>query len=391
MSRPNTITRRSFLKTAGIAVPAIVGLNPVVRAQASNEGKLGIALCGLGGFSKQSIAPELPQAKNVYLAGAITGDAAKGREWAAQYGFSEKNIFSYADMAKLADAKDIAIVHVVTPNSLHAQHTIAAANAGKHVMCEKPMATTSEQCVAMIEAARLANVVLGVNYRLHWEPHHLKAIEALRSGAVGDLCNGNYEFSWGYARSLTNPNSAATVKRWLLDPKMAGGGAMFDTGVYPVQAACYLTGKTPVSVRAFPTTRHHDLFPEGVEETMSFELLFDDGFQALCRASYSNSFHQCTTLGPKGSVEVLSGLEAGSVYGQSAGNKPSQKRLVVNKKEVPAEDTLQLGVLLDEFAKAITSKTPFKADGAMGLRDIRIVEAIYASAKQGGASVSVNL
>ena len=386
---PSATPRRSFLKTAAFAAPAIVGLNSLVRAQTANEGKLGVALCGLGGFSKQSIAPELPGAKNVYFAGAITSDAAKGREWAAQYGFPEKNIFSYADMAKLAEAKDIAIVHVVTPNSLHAEHSIAAAKAGKHVMCEKPMATRAEQCEAMIAAAQAANVYLGVNYRLHWEPHHVKAIEALRGGAVGDLSNGNYEFSWGYAAALTGPNKDK-IKKWLLDPKLAGGGAMFDTGVYPVQAACYLTGKVPVSVRSFPATRHKDLFPEGVEETMSFELLFDDGFQALCRASYSTSFHQCTTLGPKGSVEILPG-DKGSVYGQSGGNKPNPKRLVVNKKEVPAEDTLQLAVLLDEFAKAITNKAPFKADGAMGLRDIRIIEAIYASAKQGGASVAVKL
>jgi glucose-fructose oxidoreductase len=391
MPTPSTTSRRSFLKTAAIAAPAIVGLNPLVRAQAANEGKLGIALCGLGGFSKQSIAPELPTAKNVYLAGAITGDAAKGREWAKQYGFPEKNIFSYADMAKLADAKDIAIVHVVTPNSLHAEHSIAAAKAGKHVMCEKPMATSSEQCEAMIAAAKAASVQLGVSYRLHWEPHHVKAIEALRNGAVGDLSNGNYEFSWGYAGALSNPQSAATIKKWLLDPKMAGGGAMFDTGVYAVQAACMMTGKAPVSVRGLPTTRHPDLFPAGVEETMSFELMFDDGFQALCRASYSNNFHQCTTLGPKGAVEVLPGQPFGSVYGQSGGGKPNAKRLVVNKKEIEAENTLQLGVMLDAFAQSITGKAPFLCPGEMGLRDIRITEAIYASAKQGGASVAVKL
>ena len=312
----------------------------------------------------------------MYFAGAITGDTAKGRKWAARYGFPEKNILSYAEMAKLAEAKDIAIVHVVMPNSLHAEHSIAAAKAGKHVMCEKPMATSAAQCEAMIAAAQAANVYLGVNYRLHWEPHHVKAIEALRGGAVGDLSKDNYEFSWGYAAALTGPNKDM-IKRWLLDPKLAGGGATFDTGVYPVQAACCLTGKVSVSVRAFPATRHKDLVPAGAAETMSFELLFDDGFQALCRASYGTSFHPCTTLGPKGSVEILPG-DKGSVYGQSGGNKPNPKRLVVNKKEVPAEDTL----LLDVFAKAITNKTPFKADGAMGLRDIRIVEAIYASAKQ---------
>jgi predicted dehydrogenase len=390
MTTPSHATRRSFLKTAAIAAPAIVGLNPFVRAQAANEGKLGIALCGLGGFSKQSIAPELPSAKNVYLAGAITGDAAKGREWAKQYGFPEKNIFSYANMAQLADCADIQIVHVVTPNSLHAEHSIAAAKAGKHVMCEKPMATSSEQCEAMIAAAKAANVQLGVSYRLHWEPHHVKAIEALRNGAVGDLSNGNYEFSWGYAAGLTGPNKDS-IKKWLLDPKMAGGGAMFDTGVYPVQAACMMSGKTPIAVRGLPATRHPDLFPAGVEETMSFELMFDDGFQALCRASYSNNFHQCTTLGPKGAVEVLPGIPTGSVYGQSGGGKPNAKRLVVNKKEVEAENTLQLGVMLDAFAQSITGKTPSLCPGEMGLRDIRIIEAIYASAKQGGAKVEVKV
>lgn len=385
----NHLSRRSFLKTAAFAAPAIVGMNSLVRAQSAREGKLGIALCGLGGFSKQSIAPELPSAQNVYFAGAITGNAAKGREWAAQYGFPEKNIFSYADMAKLAEAKDIAIVHVVTPNALHAEHSIAAAKAGKHVMCEKPMATTVEQCEAMIAAAKAADVSLGVNYRLHWEPHHVKAVEALRNGAVGDLSNGNYEFSWGYAAGLSDPRRAATIKKWLLDPKMAGGGAMFDTGVYGVQAACMMTGKSPVAVRGMPTTRHRELFPQGVEETMSFELIFDDGFQALCRASYGNNFHQCTTLGHKGMVEVLPGVPTGSVYGQSAGGKPNDKRLVINKREIEAKNTLQLGVMLDAFARSITDKTSFLCPGEMGLRDVRIIEAIYASAKRGGARVEL--
>jgi glucose-fructose oxidoreductase len=385
----NHLSRRSFLKTAAFAAPAIVGMNSLVRAQSAREGKLGIALCGLGGFSKQSIAPELPSAQNVYFAGAITGNAAKGREWAAQYGFPEKNIFSYADMAKLAEAKDIAIVHVVTPNALHAEHSIAAAKAGKHVMCEKPMATTVEQCEAMIAAANAADVSLGVNYRLHWEPHHVKAVEALRNGAVGDLSNGNYEFSWGYAAGLSDPRRAATIKKWLLDPKMAGGGAMFDTGVYGVQAACMMTGKSPVAVRGMPTTRHRELFPQGVEETMSFELIFDDGFQALCRASYGNNFHQCTTLGHKGMVEVLPGVPTGSVYGQSAGGKPNDKRLVINKREIEAKNTLQLGVMLDAFARSITDKTSFLCPGEMGLRDVRIIEAIYASAKRGGARVEL--
>ena len=382
-------TRRSFVKTAVLAAPALLGLRASVRAQSAREGKLGVALCGLGGFSKQSIAPELPSAKNVYLAGAITGDPAKGREWAAQYGFPEKNIWSYAAMPRLAEAKDIAIVHVVTPNRLHAPHTISAAQAGKHVMVEKPMATTSADCVRMIAAAKSSGVRLGVSYRLQWEPHHMQAATLLASGVVGNLSNGSYEFSWGYAGSLSNPARRNGVKQWLLDPKMTGGGAMFDTGVYPIQAACTFTGQTPVTARGFASTRHKDLFHVGVEETMGFELTFADGFQALCRASYSGGFHQCTTYGPKGIVEILSGSPAGSVFGQSSNGRPNAKRLLVKGKEVTADDTLQLGVMLDAFAQAISTKTPFKADGAMGLRDTRIIEAVYASVAQGGAAVSI--
>lgn len=374
-----------------MAIPALVGLSPHVRAQAAREGKLGVVICGLGGFSRQSIAPELPAAKHVWLAGVVTGDPAKGRQWAQQYGFPERNIFGYADLPRLADYADIHIVHVVTPNALHAAHSIAAARAGKHVMCEKPMATTSQECEAMITAAKVAGVQLGVNYRLHWEPHHLKATELLASGSVGSLTNGNYEFSWSYAAALSDPKRRSTIKQWLLDPKLAGGGALFDTGVYAVQAACYLTGKVPLAVRGIPATHHTNLFAPGVEETMSFELLFEQGFQALCRASYSTSFHQCTTLGPKGSVEILPGLPIGSVYGQSSGGKPNAKRLFVNRKEVACDDTLQLGVLLDEFAQAIRAKVPFKCSGEMGLRDIRVLEAIYASARHGGVRVDVKV
>lgn len=122
---------------------------------------------------------------------------------------------------------------------------------------------------------------------------------------------------------------------------------------------------------------------------MSFELIFDDGFQALGRASYANNYHQCTTYGAKGVVEITPGLQGGSVFGQSGNGKPNPKRLLVNRKEVEAEQTLQLAALLDEFARAIQEKMPFKADGAMGARDVRIMEAIYASARRDGQKVSV--
>ena len=386
----NYVSRRTFTHN-GVAAMLAAGAAPAfvthARADEPNK-KLGMAVVGLGGYATRSVGPEIAACQHVRLAGVVTGDAEKGRTWAKEHGFEQDAIYSYDNFDTIASDDRIDFVHIALPNSMHAEFAIRAAQAGKHVMVEKPMAISSQQCEKMIAAAKQAGVLLGVNYRLHWEPHHVKATERLSSGIIGDLTNGNYEFSWGYARALTGPNKD-NVKKWLLDPKMAGGGALFDTGVYPIQAACYLTGREPVAVRGFPATRHPDLFPEGVEETMSYELLFDDGFQALCRASYSQSFHQCTTLGPKGFVEILPG-QKGSVFGQSGAGNPNPKRLFVNKKEIELRQTLQQAELLDAFAVAINqgNKT-FQTPGEMGLRDIRIVERVYESAAKGGLKVCI--
>lgn len=386
----NYVSRRTFTHN-GIAAMLAAGAAPAfvshARADEPNK-KLGMAVVGLGGYATRSVGPEIAACQHVRLAGVVTGDAEKGRSWAKEHGFEQDAIYSYENFDTIASDDRIEFVHIALPNSMHAEFAIRAAQAGKHVMVEKPMAISSQQCEKMIAAAKQAGVLLGVNYRLHWEPHHVKATERLSTGIIGDLTNGNYEFSWGYARALTGPNKD-NVKKWLLDPKMAGGGALFDTGVYPIQAACYLTGREPVAVRGFPATRHPDLFPEGVEETMSYELLFDDGFQALCRASYSQSFHQCTTLGPKGLVEILPG-QKGSVFGQSGAGNPNPKRLFVNKKEIELRQTLQQGELLDAFALAINQgNKAFQTPGEMGLRDIRIVEKVYESAAKGGLKVFI--
>jgi glucose-fructose oxidoreductase len=391
-------TRRTFLKTSSTGLATILAATSapsILRGDtlAPNR-KLGLAIVGLGGYATRCIAPEIASCKHVRLAGVVTGDPkAKGKKWAAEYGFDEDAIHDYSNFDKIASDDRIDMVHIALPNSMHAEYAIRAAKAGKHVMVEKPMATSSAECEAIIAAAKKAGVLLGVNYRLHWEPHHLKAINLLEQGRVGDLACGNYEFSWGYVSALTGPNKDK-VKKWLLDPKMTGGGAMFDTGVYPIQAACYLTGKEPISVRGIPAKRHPELFSEGVEETMSYELLFDDGFQAMCRASYSHSGHQCATLGNKGSVEVLPGVhpngKRGSVFGQSGAGSPNPKALKLNGRDIPLKQTLQQATLLDAFATAIQNgdKT-FKTPGEMGLRDIRIIEAVYKSAAKGGLSVSI--
>jgi glucose-fructose oxidoreductase len=392
-------TRRQFTRS-GLATILAAGSAPAFRqAMAQDDGiggkKLGLAIVGLGGYATGCIAPELPSCKQVGLTGVVTGaPVTKGKEWAARHGFDADAIYTYDTVDKLADDDRIDMVHIALPNSMHAEFAIKCAKAGKHVMVEKPMATSSEECEAMIAAAKEAGVLLGVNYRLHWEPHHVKAIDLIAKGILGDISCGNYEFSWGYARALTGPNKDK-VKKWLLDPRMTGGGALFDTGVYPIQAACYLTGKEPVSVRGFTSKVHPELFPEGVEETISYELMFEDGFQALCRASYSQNYHQCTTLGSNGSLEIRPGIREngrpGNAFGQSVRGVPTPKALFHNVRQIKATQTLQQAVLLDAFANAIknAAKT-FKTSGEMGLRDIQIMEKIYESVEKGGTPVSMN-
>ena len=375
-----TSKRRSFLIRSTWAAPALVGLGRAFGRE-RREGKLGVALIGLGNFSRVSIAPELPLAKNVYLAGVVTGDpSGKGREWARKYGFPEANVYSYDQFDRLAENREIDLVHVVTPNGLHARYAIASARAGKHVMCEKPMATSTAECQAMIDAAKQAGVYLGVSYRLHFEPHHRELIRLMKERTFGPVKALNAEFSW---RRGDN-------KPWLLDKKLAGGGALFDTGVYPIQAACYTTGESPTHASGVPTTTR-DVYPSGIEETMSFTLEFPGGAVAQGRASYSYAGQQLAVGCDQGIVSCTAGPTGGSVFGQSANGKPNPKQLVLPRNKIfKVADTLELGVLLDEFAAAIRDQRPFACPGEMGLRDIRIVEAIYRSVADGGRRVSIH-
>jgi predicted dehydrogenase len=372
----NDITRRSFLTGAlALGVPPSLGLPSLATADSLDfckqreEGKLGVALVGLGGFSTDSIAPELASAKNVYFAGVVTGDPqGKGRKFAAQYGFPEKNIFTYDQIPRLADNRGIDIVHIVTPNGLHAAHAIAAAKAGKHVMCEKPMATSSIDCQSMIDAARQARVYLGVNYRLHFEPHHEEMMRLATEKAYGEVKALSTEFSWKRGNS----------KAWLLDKKLAGGGAMFDTGVYSIQAGCYITNETPIAVTAVPSTSAKG-YPSQIEESMSVILEYPGGVVMQGRASYEYSHQRFVVCAENGTFSCVR-----SSFGQSVSGKPSSKEIILpDGKSFKAIDTLQLAVLHDQFAEAIRTKQPFACPGEMGLRDIRILETVYASVTQG--------
>ncbi len=137
------MSRRDFLGRVAAGAGAVALAGKGRGATGGTPGrKLGVAICGLGGYATGQLKPAMKLTQNCELRGVVTGTPAKGAAWAQEFGFPEKNIYSYATMARLADNRDIDIVYVATPNSLHPEHTIASAWAGKHVICEKPMANS---------------------------------------------------------------------------------------------------------------------------------------------------------------------------------------------------------------------------------------------------------
>jgi len=182
-------SRREFLKTSTLAAASLPFIGALAsRAQTAVPGrKLGFALAGLGSLSTHQIAPALQKTSFCQLTGIITGTPAKAATWKAKYNIPEKNIYNYDNMEKMADNPDIDVVYVVTPNGLHADHTIKAAKAGKHVLCEKPMEVSPEKCQQMIDACKAANRMLAVGYRLHFDPNHIECIRLAREKVFGNL------------------------------------------------------------------------------------------------------------------------------------------------------------------------------------------------------------
>ncbi|RZK88699.1 MAG: Gfo/Idh/MocA family oxidoreductase, partial [Hymenobacter sp.] len=168
-------SRRAFMRTLSLGAGATLAgtsalANPLGWLAADR--KLGVALVGLGNYSKGQLAPALQQTKYCQLAGIVTGSPAKAAQWQKQYSLPAKNCYDYKTFDRILDNPAIDIVYVVLPNAMHAEYVIRAAQAGKHVICEKPMATSAADARQMIAAMKKAGKQFSVGYRLHFEPHN---------------------------------------------------------------------------------------------------------------------------------------------------------------------------------------------------------------------------
>ena len=363
-------SRRKFLQKitlSAAALPLLSSFTPLNIQHLDNipyEGPvLRVAIMGLGGYAN-IVANAMQSSKKAKLVGLVSGTPAKLKDWQSKFNILEKNCYTYENFDSIKDNPDIDAVYVITPNSLHHDHSIRAAKAGKHVICEKPMALNAKEGQEMVDACKKANVKLLVGYRMHFEPNTLEIIKKREAGEFGKIL-----FFQGLSGfKIGDP------KQWRLNKDLAGGGAMMDIGIYSINGARYMVGEEPIWVTAQETKTDPVKFKEGVDETITFQLGFPSGVIASCLSTYSmNHLDRFFLNGSDGFAELLPATGYGPIKGRT------------NKGELDHPHVTHQTVQMDEMAGIILEgKEPIvPVDGEEGLKDLKIVDAIYKAVKSG--------
>jgi glucose-fructose oxidoreductase len=346
-----TLAGTLALSTSSFAIPNIL--------QAKNKEKLGVALVGLGYYSTDILAPALQVTNHCELKGIVSGTSSKISTWQKKYNIQDKNVYDYKNFDSIANNPDIDVIYIVLPPSMHAEYSIRAANAGKHVWCEKPMARTVKECQSIIDACNKNKVKLSIGYRMHHEPNTQQIISYRKEKKFGSV--KFISASAGYFDGRSN--------HWK-QKKDLGGGAMYDMGVYPLNATRYVTGEDPISIMAQQFTNRPEIYTE-VDETMLFQLEFPSGALANCATSFGMSMQRLDVNCEKGWY-YLSPFQS---YSNIKGEASNGEKLIAS---IPNQQALQM----DNDAQAIKNKKPVLVSGEEGLKDIKVVEAAYQSVKE---------
>jgi predicted dehydrogenase len=380
-------SRRSFLKQAGsaVALGAFAGAafpgsalaeestpqskTDQANSQPASGKKIGYCIVGLGRISMDQFMPGVKISKDSKIVALVSGHRDKAERIADEYDVPHNAIYNYRNYDSIRDNPVIDAVYIALPNGMHAEYTIRAAKAGKHVLCEKPMANSVKECEQMIAACKQADRKLMIAYRCQYEPTNLKAIALLRQGYAGKL------------QVVTSSNGFNIHPgEWRLNKKMAGGGPLVDVGIYSIQATRYLTGEEPISVEAYSSVIDQDGRFNEVEENLVWTFRFPSGVLAHCATSYGTNFigGSARVIGSEGMLELnpafgyqglhLSGKAQGKPPLDIAFNNPSPR---------------QFATEADYFSDCILRNNEPKTGGEEGLRDERIITAIYKSCADG--------
>jgi predicted dehydrogenase len=364
----NDVSRRSLIELglAGVAA-ALPAAHASAQDRAANRiaypssDKLGFAVVGIGKLSLGQIIPGLRTARGAKLTALVSGHPEKARRVAAGEGVPADAIYTYEDFDRIVHDPRIQVVYIVLPNFMHAEYTIRALKAGKHVLCEKPMATSIADCEAMIAAAKAADRRLMIAYRCHYEPLNLDAMRRIRSRSLGKPRLVMTDM--GRQADLAEPSDA-----WRLDMAKSGGGALADMGIYGVSAARYLLNEEPVEVASTPELIAWQFrFPSGViaNGSTSFSQAGSMAFQVIC---------------DQGRLVA----DPGAFYG---GNQLSIKGGPAGMAQPNPPQIDQFAREMDWMADVVRGKAPMVSPGEEGMQDMRLMKAILDSVAANGATV----
>jgi predicted dehydrogenase len=330
--------------------------------------RVGVAIVGVGRIAVNEMLPAFAQSKHAKVVALVSGDRDKALKVAHQYDIPESAVLDYKNYDKLAQMPEVQAVYIALPNSMHAEYTIRAAKAGKHVLCEKPMANSVAECQQMIDACRKAGKKLMIAYRSQYESNDRTLVKIIRDKKLGTL----KEFISVNSQNMGDP------QHWRLKRALAGGGALPDVGLYCLNAARFLSGEEPSEVMANTWSTPGDARFREVEESCQFVLRFPSGFIASCSTSYASHKSQMFRL--NGS-EAWAEMNPAYAYN---GIKLKVSRVVDGKEqgsEIASDDKNQFAAELDHFAGCIQQNKEVHTPGEEGLQDQRIMEAIYESAR----------
>jgi predicted dehydrogenase len=325
------------------------------------------AVVGLGWFAQTAILPAFAHAsRNSKLVALFSGDAEKRRKIGRKYGIEPGRLFGYDELDKALGSGEIDAVYIAVPNDRHMEYTVRAARAGAHVLCEKPMAVTQEECESMIEAAEANGVRLMIAYRLHFERANLEAVEIVQSGKLGEPRIYNSIF----CNDVRDPDNIR------LNPIEKGGGTLYDIGIYCLNAARYLFRSEPEEVFAMSESSEDPRFRRADEMTTAV-MKFPGHRLATFTSSFgAASSHHYEVFGTKGSLRVEPAFEFA---------QPMKHRVKIGERtrEKTFERRDQIAPEILTFSDCILKGTDPEASGREGLADVRVIRALYESARTG--------
>lgn len=403
------VSRRKFLTTAGAGIavmgaagefaapllaqtPTPPGQSPVlppiklpeIEAPTERQGppptaappdkRLGFAVVGLGHLSLEEILPAFAQTKRCKPTALVSGDPAKMKQVAQQYGIAEKNLYNYQNYDTLKDNPDVDIIYIVLPNSMHAEYTVRGAQAGKHILCEKPMANSVKECQQMIAACNAANKKLMIAYRIQYEPYNRQMMQMARGRELGAI---------KVIEMVNGQNQGGDLNQWRLKKSLAGGGSLPDVGIYCLNTARFVTGEEPIEIQASQYSAPGDPRFREVEETVTWTMRFPSGIQVNAACSYG--FHETRRYRVAGSDAWAEMSPAFPYRGLRlmVGRKNPTNPMMENKEERILNEKNQFALEMDHIAECVQeNKKPF-TPGEEGLQDIRLISLIYEAAQTG--------